>query len=105
MLRHALAIPHRNIGLFYSARTPQEFAFEREFRELAAGGDIELRQTVTRASEAELDRRARPPDARRTRRTGARSGHALFHLRAAGAGQRDAGDPARTWHPARADQD
>ena len=50
---HALAIPHRDIGLFYSARTPQEFAFEREFRELAAGGDIELRQTVTRASEAE----------------------------------------------------
>jgi ferredoxin-NADP reductase len=53
MLRHALAIPHRDIGLFYSARTPQEFAFEREFRDLAAGGDIELRQTVTRASEAE----------------------------------------------------
>ena len=53
MLRHALAIPHRNIGLFYSARTPQEFAFEREFRDLAAGGEIELRQTVTRASEAE----------------------------------------------------
>jgi ferredoxin-NADP reductase len=53
MLRHALAIPHRDIGLFYSARTPQEFAFEREFRDLAAGGEIELRQTVTRASEAE----------------------------------------------------
>jgi ferredoxin-NADP reductase len=53
MLRHALLLPHRDIGLFYSARTPQEFAFEREFRELAAGGDIELRQTVTRASEVE----------------------------------------------------
>ena len=51
MLRHALAIPHRDIGLFYSARTPQEFAFEREFRELANAGDIELRQTVTRATE------------------------------------------------------
>ena len=53
MLRHALAIPHRAIGLFYSARTPQEFAFEREFRELANAGDIELRQTVTRATEAD----------------------------------------------------
>ena len=53
MLRHALAIPHEDIGLFYSARTPQEFAFEREFRELADAGDIELRQTVTRASEAD----------------------------------------------------
>ena len=53
MLRHALAIPHHNIGLFYSARTPQEFAFEREFRELADAGNIELRQTVTRASEAD----------------------------------------------------
>ncbi len=51
MLKHALAIPHRDIGLFYSARTPQEFAFEREFRELANAGDIELRQTVTRATE------------------------------------------------------
>ena len=53
MLRHALAIPHRAIGLFYSARTPQEFAFEREFRELATAGDIELRQTVTRATETD----------------------------------------------------
>jgi len=53
MLRHALTIPHRNIGLFYSARTPDEFAYERELRSLANGGDIELRQTVTRASEAD----------------------------------------------------
>jgi len=53
MLRHALAIPHDDIGLFYSARTPQEFAFERELRELAAAGNIELRQTVTRSSEAQ----------------------------------------------------
>jgi ferredoxin-NADP reductase len=53
MLRHALTIPHRHIGLFYSARTPDEFAYEQELRSLATGGDIELRQTVTRASEAD----------------------------------------------------
>jgi ferredoxin-NADP reductase len=53
MLRHALHLPHRDIGLFYSARTPDEFAFESELRELARDGEIELRQTVTRATEAE----------------------------------------------------
>jgi NAD(P)H-flavin reductase len=50
MLRHALAIPHRAIGLFYSARTPDEFAYENEFRALASSGQIELRQTVTRST-------------------------------------------------------
>jgi ferredoxin-NADP reductase len=50
MLRHALIVPHRNIGLFYSARTPDEFAFEGELRSLAEAGEIELRQTVTRAT-------------------------------------------------------
>jgi ferredoxin-NADP reductase len=49
MLQHALAIPHRDIGLFYSARTPDEFAFEDELRALAAQRRIELRLTVTRA--------------------------------------------------------
>jgi ferredoxin-NADP reductase len=53
MLRHALTLPHRNIGLFYSARTPDEFAFEEELRRLAKAGEIELRQTVTRAGETE----------------------------------------------------
>ena len=53
MMRHALALPHRNIGLFYSARTPDEFAYEQEFRGLADAGAIELRQTVTRASDAD----------------------------------------------------
>ena len=52
MLRHALTIPHRDIGLFYSARTPDEFAYEAELREFAAAGYIELRQTVTRADAA-----------------------------------------------------
>jgi NAD(P)H-flavin reductase len=53
MLRHALLVPHRNIGLFYSARTPDEFAFEGELRSLADAGEIELRQTVTRATQSD----------------------------------------------------
>jgi ferredoxin-NADP reductase len=48
MLRHALRLPHREVGLLYSARTPLEFAFEEEFRTLAREGEIQLRQTVTR---------------------------------------------------------
>jgi ferredoxin-NADP reductase len=35
MLHDALALPHRDIGLFYSARTPDEFAYEAELRTLA----------------------------------------------------------------------
>lgn len=53
MLRHALAIPHREVGLVYSARTPDEFAFQEELRALAREGRIELRQTVTRNVGAE----------------------------------------------------
>ena len=53
MLHHALTLPHRNIGLFYSARTPDEFAFEQELRHLATSGKIELRQTVTRATDSD----------------------------------------------------
>jgi len=52
MLRHALTLPHQNIGLFYSVRTPDEFAYEEELRRLARDGKIELRQTVTRANDA-----------------------------------------------------
>jgi ferredoxin-NADP reductase len=48
MLRHALALRHRSVGLFYSARTPDDFAFEDEFRTLASNGAIDFRQTVTR---------------------------------------------------------
>jgi NAD(P)H-flavin reductase len=51
MMQRALHLPHRNIGLFYSARTPDEFAFERELKALATAGEIELRQTVTRATD------------------------------------------------------
>jgi ferredoxin-NADP reductase len=48
MLRHALHVPHRQIGLLYSARTPLEFAYEAELKSLAREGLIELEQTVTR---------------------------------------------------------
>jgi len=53
MLKQALSIPHRHIGVFYSARTPDEFAYEHELRALADGGEIELRQTVTRSTDDE----------------------------------------------------
>ena len=53
MMRRALTLPHRNIGLFYSVRTPDEFAYDAELKGLAHAGDIELRQTVTRASDAD----------------------------------------------------
>jgi ferredoxin-NADP reductase len=52
MLRHALAMAHDDIGLFYSARSPDEFAYESELRSLAQSGKIHLRQTVTRAGDA-----------------------------------------------------
>jgi glycine betaine catabolism B len=52
MLCHALAIPHDSVGLFYSARTPDDFAYIDEFQEYAREGRIELRQTVTRSDEA-----------------------------------------------------
>ena len=51
MMHRALHLPHRNIGLFYSVRTPDEFAYEEELRGLAHAGEIELRQTVTRATD------------------------------------------------------
>jgi ferredoxin-NADP reductase len=48
MLRHSLAVPHDAIGLMYSARLPEEFAYADEFRSMADAGTIELRMTVTR---------------------------------------------------------
>ena len=48
MLRHALAGPHEEIGLFYSARTPEDFAYQDEFRALADAGRMRLQQTITR---------------------------------------------------------
>ena len=48
MLHHALNVPHEAIGLLFSARTPAEFAYEQEFRSLAAATRIELELRVTR---------------------------------------------------------
>jgi ferredoxin-NADP reductase len=48
MLHRALHTPHKQIGVLYSARTPVEFAYERELRALAERHRIELKLTVTR---------------------------------------------------------
>lgn len=48
MLHRALRVAHDSIGLLYSARTPDEFAYEAELRALASTGQIDFRQTVTR---------------------------------------------------------
>src|SRR4030095_2460686 len=50
MLRHVIFGPIRagSVGRLYSARTPDEFAYEDEFHALASTGVIELRLTVTR---------------------------------------------------------
>ena len=48
MLRHALAVPHDEIGVCYSARMPTEFAYAHELRELAHRQQIELELRVTR---------------------------------------------------------
>ena len=53
MLRHALAVPYDNIGVFHSARTPDDFAYANELRALADAGRIELRQTITRSTAAD----------------------------------------------------
>ena len=54
MLHHALmGDPGWRLALVYSARTPDEFAFEGELRSLADAGEIELRQTITRATESD----------------------------------------------------
>ena len=51
MLRHALASPTRRSACSAAPRTPDEFAYEDELRALAGNGRIELRQTVTRATD------------------------------------------------------
>ena len=53
MLRHALVIPHDAIGVSYSARTPDDFAYEDELRGMAGNRQIELRLTVTRSTETQ----------------------------------------------------
>jgi ferredoxin-NADP reductase len=52
MIRHALAIGVAEIGVMYSARTSEDFAYEAELRDLAATGRIALRLTVTREADS-----------------------------------------------------
>lgn len=51
MLHHALTVPHDQIGVLYSARTPSEFAYEDELRSLAERRLIELQLRVTREAD------------------------------------------------------
>lgn len=51
MLHHALTVPHDQIGMLYSARTPSEFAYEDELRSLAEQRLIELQLRVTREAD------------------------------------------------------
>lgn len=51
MFRHSLARGHGDVGVLYSARTPEDFAFASELQELARQGRIELRMTVTREAD------------------------------------------------------
>jgi ferredoxin-NADP reductase len=53
MLRHAIlrATPAEHIGLLYSARTPDDFAFADEFQALASAGRLAFTQTITRDTE------------------------------------------------------
>jgi NAD(P)H-flavin reductase len=54
MMRHVILGPidAGHVGLFYSARTPEEFAYEDELRAFASKGAIELRQTITRDADS-----------------------------------------------------
>jgi ferredoxin-NADP reductase len=51
MLHHALTVPHDQIGMLYSARTPSEFAYEDELQSLAERRLIELQLRVTREAD------------------------------------------------------
>jgi NAD(P)H-flavin reductase len=53
MLWHVIrgSLPADRIGLLYSARTPDDFAFAGEFRQLAARGRLHFTQTITRETE------------------------------------------------------
>jgi NAD(P)H-flavin reductase len=53
MFRHALARDRGSLSVLYSARTPDDFAYQTELRELAEQGRIELRMTVTRAVDSD----------------------------------------------------
>jgi ferredoxin-NADP reductase len=48
MMREALAMSHREVLLLYSARTPDDFAYQEELDLMARHGRIQFRQTITR---------------------------------------------------------
>ncbi len=106
MMRHALHLPHGQIGLLYSARTPAEFAYEEELRALARDGRIELKQTVTReVGTGELDGAAGQNWARRPRAARPRSRDSVFRVRTAGARGRGPEAARGTGRAAQPDQD
>jgi len=51
MLRQAISRGLSNLAVLYSARTPDDFAYDGELRGLATEGRIELRLTVTRQTD------------------------------------------------------
>jgi ferredoxin-NADP reductase len=53
MFRECLWRGYDNVSVLYSARSPGDFAYETELRELAATGGLELLMTVTRDAESE----------------------------------------------------
>jgi len=48
MLRHAVQDPRNHVTMIYSARTPDEFAYQDELQRLAQAGRIGLHLSVTR---------------------------------------------------------
>ena len=52
MLRHALQDARNEATVFYSARTPHEFAYRNELESLARSGRIDLHLSVTRSGSA-----------------------------------------------------
>jgi ferredoxin-NADP reductase len=48
MLHHALHVPHDEIGLLYSARRPDEFAYADELLAMSRARALELKMKVTR---------------------------------------------------------
>lgn len=50
MLHHALTRPYPDVRLLYSARTPEEFAYQQELADLACAGRIQFKQTITRGA-------------------------------------------------------
>jgi ferredoxin-NADP reductase len=48
MLRHALRDPRNEVSMVYSARTPDEFAYQEELQALSRTGRLDLQMSVTR---------------------------------------------------------